>query len=106
MSWAMEEAVTGFLAAGDSDNPSGGSEHSRIDGDVPAARVAALRQQRPRWDKSTGHGQSDQGAERPAARNAIELEASAEERTRRIERAFDVGERHCPRAGQKAREDQ
>lgn len=57
-----------FLAAGDSDNPERGSEHSRIDGDVPAAQVVALRQQRLRWDKSTGHEQRDQRAERPAAR--------------------------------------
>lgn len=33
-----------------------------IDGDVPAARVAALQHQRPRWDKSTGHEQGDQEA--------------------------------------------
>ena len=39
------------------------SEHSRIDGDAPAAQVAVLRHQRPRWDKSIGHGQSDQGAD-------------------------------------------
>jgi hypothetical protein len=38
------------------------SEHSWIDGDVPAARVAALQHQRPRWDKSTGHEQGDQKA--------------------------------------------
>ncbi len=58
--------IVRFLTAGDSDNPHGGSEHSRTDGDVPAARVAALQQQRPRWDKSTGHEQGDQEAERPA----------------------------------------
>jgi protein gp37 len=57
-----------LLTAGESDNPIGGSEHSRIDGDVPAARVAAPQQQRPRWDKSTGHEQGDQGADRPAVR--------------------------------------
>lgn len=38
------------------------SEHSWIDGDVPAARVAALQHQRPRWDKSTGHEQGGQEA--------------------------------------------
>jgi len=40
------------------------SEHSRIDGGVPAARVAALQHQRPRWDKSIGHEQGDQEAGR------------------------------------------
>ena len=40
------------------------SEHSRTDGDVPATQVAAWQQQRPRWDKSTGHEQGDQEAHR------------------------------------------
>jgi hypothetical protein len=57
-----------ILTAGDSDAYAG--EDSRQDGDVPAARVAALQQQRPRWDKSTGHEQSDQEADRPAVRSA------------------------------------
>ena len=38
------------------------SEHSWIDGDVPAARVAALQHQRPRWDKSIGYEQGGQEA--------------------------------------------
>ena len=41
-----------------------GSEHSRTDGDVPPARVAALERQRPRRDKSTGYEQGDQKAAR------------------------------------------
>lgn len=45
------------------------SEHSRIDGDVPAARVAALQPQRPRGDKSTGHEQGDQEAGRRRSSN-------------------------------------
>jgi protein gp37 len=58
-----------FLTPCDSDNQHSGSEHSRKDGDVPAARVADLQRQRPRWDKSTGHDQSDQIAERQGVRN-------------------------------------
>ncbi len=58
-----------FLTAGDSDNLKRGSEHSRTDGDVPAARVAAPQRQRPHRDKSTGHELSDQGAERLAVGN-------------------------------------
>lgn len=38
------------------------SEHSWIDGDVPAARVAALQRRRPSRNKSTGHEQGDQVA--------------------------------------------
>jgi len=57
-----------FLTAGGSDNPHQGSEHSRIDGEVPAAPVAAPQQQRPRWDKSIGDEQGDQEADRPAVR--------------------------------------
>ncbi len=59
-----------FLTAGDSAAHAG--EHSRIDGDAPAARVADLQQQRPRCTKSTGNDQGDQEAERPAVRFAFE----------------------------------
>jgi len=65
---------TEFPTSGDSDNRASGSEHSRTDGEVPEAPDAALQQQRPRWDKSTGHGRSDQGAERPDVGNLTDRE--------------------------------
>ncbi len=60
----LEDRTTVFCD-GDQCGPLGRNsrcEHSRIDGDVPAARIAALQQQRPRWDKSTGHEQGGQKA--------------------------------------------
>jgi hypothetical protein len=50
-------------------------EHSRIDGDAPATRVAALQQQRPRWDKSTGHEQGDQEADMAQPLNMVPTSA-------------------------------
>jgi len=65
--WSLR--VDLLLAANDSDNPDTGSEHSRIDGGVPPARVAALERRCTRRDKSPGHEQGDQRAERLAASN-------------------------------------
>lgn len=51
------------------------SEHSRKDGGVPAARVAALQRQSTRRDKSPGHEQGDQEAGR---RRGYNFETGAE----------------------------
>ena len=56
-----------------------GSEHSRTDGDAPETRVAAFQQLRPCWDKSIGHGQSDQTAEQWAA-NSCDVAPQPERR--------------------------
>lgn len=65
-----------FLTAVNSDNPETGSEHSRIDGEVPAAQDAALQRQRPRRYKSTGLRAKRPGSGAAAVRIPQRIEAA------------------------------